>query len=610
NKPEQVQYRYRMLGIQKQWTYTENRSATFANLDPGEYTFEVQASTDENTWPQQTESFGFSIKTPLWASWWAYLCYTLIVLGIGYYFLQSFLTRQKLKTQLRLEHLEVEKVQELSNLKSKFFANVSHEFRTPLTLIQGPVNDMLQDQHEPALKENLQLVQNNTQRLQRLINQLLDYAKVSENHLSSAPTEVDVFSHIRAVIGAFDSWAKEKDIQLHFAISRKHITALLDIDALESILNNLVSNAIKYSSAGETVWVHAQTGETNNTLQLFVKDTGKGLSLDEKELVFQRFYRTDDTSEGTGIGLSLTKELVDGMGGKIHVKDNHPKGSVFEVSIPLVLVQESAEPIKLEPVASDSSLLSLAEESTILLVEDHHELQQYIQKMMQPYGKVVVAKNGMEALQIAVKTVPDLIISDFMMPLMDGGELCRSIRKDPVVSHIPFIMLTAKATEEDKILGLRDGATDYIFKPFDKQELTLKVANLLRQRKRLQEKLKHEVLHEQSSKDSDSQDARFLRKFKDLVLQYLDKSDLTVDFLSQHMGMSRVQLYRKLVALTGVPASDFIRNIRLQKSAKLIKNNWGNISEVAYEVGFNNLSYFTKCFKETFGMTPSQFAKS
>ncbi len=211
---------------------------------------------------------------------------------------------------------------------------------------------------------------------------------------------------------------------------------------------------------------------------------------------------------------------------------------------------------------------------------------------------------------MAVKTVPDLIISDFMMPLMDGGELCRNIRKDPVVSHIPFIMLTAKATEEDKILGLRDGATDYIFKPFDKQELTLKVANLLGQRKRLQEKLKHELFHEQSPGLSDSQDARFLKKFKDLVLQYLDKSDLTVDFLSQHMGMSRVQLYRKLMALTGVPASDFIRNIRLQKSAKLIKNNWGNISEVAYEVGFNNLSYFTKCFKETFGMTPSQFAKS
>ncbi|MEM8763987.1 MAG: ATP-binding protein [Bacteroidota bacterium] len=610
NKPEQVQYRYRMLGIQKQWTYTENRSATFANLDPGEYTFEVQASTDENTWPQQTASFGFYIKTPLWASWWAYLSYTLIVLGIMYYFLRSFLTRQKLKTQLRLEHLEVEKVQELSNLKSKFFANVSHEFRTPLTLIQGPVNDLLQNQHEPAVKENLKLVQNNTQRLQRLINQLLDYAKVSENRLSSAPTEVDVFAHIRAVIGAFDSWAKEKDIQLHFTISIKHITALLDIDALESILNNLVSNAIKYSAAGESVWVQAQTNETNSTLQLCVKDTGKGLSKEEKELVFQRFYRTDENLEGTGIGLSLTKELVDGMGGEIQVKDNHPKGSVFEVSIPLVLVQESAKPPQVESNTMHLPFGTLQEEHTILLVEDHQELQQYIQKMMQPYGHVIVAKNGMEALQIAVQTVPDLIISDFMMPLMDGGELCRNVRKDAVVSHIPFIMLTAKATEEDKILGLRDGATDYIFKPFDKQELTLKVANLLRQRKRLQEKLKHELFHEQSSKVADSQDARFLEKFKDLVLQYLDKSDLTVDFLSRHMGMSRVQLYRKLMALTGVPASDFIRNIRLQKSAKLIKNNWGNISEIAYEVGFNNLSYFTKCFKETFGMTPSQFAKS
>ncbi|MEO0507423.1 MAG: response regulator [Bacteroidota bacterium] len=608
--PEQVQYRYRMLGIQKQWTYTENRSATFANLDPGDYIFEVQASTNENSWSRQTASFSFHIKTPLWASWWAYLCYTLIILGIGYYFLQSFLTRQKLKTQLRLEHLEVEKVKELSDLKSRFFANVSHEFRTPLTLIQGPVNDMLQDQHDPSVKENLQLVQNNTQRLQRLINQLLDYAKVSENRLSSIPTEVDVFSHIRALIGAFDSWAKEKDIQLNSDISSKHITALLDIDALESILNNLLSNALKYSAAGETVWILAETDETNNTLKLCVKDTGKGLSPEEKELVFQRFYRTDETPEGTGIGLSLTKELVDGMGGDIQVKDNHPKGSVFEVSIPLVQIQESVKPLPVESMAIDLPTGTLKEEHTILLVEDHQELQRYIQKMMRPYGKVVVAKNGKEALQMAVKTVPDLIISDFMMPLMDGGELCRNIRKDPVVSHIPFIMLTAKATEEDKILGLRDGATDYIFKPFDKQELTLKVANLLGQRKRLQEKLKHELFHEQSPGLSDSQDARFLKKFKDLVLQYLDKSDLTVDFLSQHMGMSRVQLYRKLMALTGVPASDFIRNIRLQKSAKLIKNNWGNISEVAYEVGFNNLSYFTKCFKETFGMTPSQFAKS
>ncbi|WP_435624860.1 hybrid sensor histidine kinase/response regulator transcription factor [Flagellimonas sp.] len=616
--PSNIKYSYRLKGLDDTWTISEERSTTYNNLPSGEYTFEVKASTNSNVWPENAAIFSFSVNPPIWRTWWAFLLYFLLLVGLALYIIRTFLMRQKLKSQLQFEQMEVEKVQELSDLKSRFFANVSHEFRTPLTLIKGPVTDLLEKNSNQEESRKLRLIKKNVKRLQQLIEQLLDYSKIVENKLPVKRVKRDIFSFARAVSSSFESLAESKAIRYTINIPEQSQLALFDDEKLETILNNIISNAVKFTESGGIVHVMAKIDSPNPLESVFlleVADSGQGLSSEEKERIFERFYRLEDKVEGTGIGLSLTRELVNMLEGRITVLDNKPKGSVFRVELPISLIDETASEVredKTQQFALENESIKLEDgnKQSILLVEDNLELREYISEMLEPYGLVLKADNGASGLALASQEVPDIIISDFMMPGMNGGELCRKIRQNEITSHIPFIMLTAKATDEDKIMGLEVGATDYIFKPFDKKELILKVSNIMEQRQQLQKQLQSRMFEKKDITLVDSQQNRFLNKFRELIMENLDKSDLNVNFLSAQMGVSRVQLYRKLMAITGMPTSDFIRNLRIQQAAELLKKDWGNVSEVAYQVGFNNLSYFTKCFKEVYGTTPSQFNKS
>ena len=609
--PQKVIYSYRLDGLDEHWITTEERSATFANLSPGSYTFNVKASLGEGAASVQPTTFAFIINPPIWATWWAYLIYSLILIWLAYYLVHAFIARERLKTQLHIEHIEVEKIREMSKLRSQFFANVSHEFRTPLTLISGPVKSLMEKVPDPSSQKHLQLIANNTKKLQQLINQLLDYSKITAKGLPLKREELDVFAFLRAISSAFVSMAQSKNILYHVAIPIATQTALIDTNKVETILNNLLSNALKFTDNGGTVIVTAVTlikDEHNAVLRISVSDTGIGLSKEDKKLVFDRFYRTVPEVEGIGIGLALTKEMVALLGGTIRVEDNNPKGAVFVVELPVELVRNKASGTANPLINEEEIDENETEGQSILLVEDNVELQEYIRAMLLPYGRVIQAVNGVAALALATRDVPDLIISDYMMPGMDGGELCRQLRLQEVTSHIPFIMLTAKATDEDKIAGLAVGATDYIFKPFDSAELILKVKNILSERKKLQDQLQLQLFSNGQPQQLASQDDRFLQRFKDLVLEHSNRSDLSVQFLSDEIGMSRVQLYRKIMAITGMSPSDLIRNFRLQRAADLLGRNWGNVSEIAYEVGFNNLSYFSKSFKAIYKLTPSQYA--
>ncbi|MEM9361054.1 MAG: two-component regulator propeller domain-containing protein [Bacteroidota bacterium] len=616
--PNTVQYAYRLRGLEDTWTVSQERSTTYNNLPSGNYTFEVKASINPNTWPDEAAIFSFNVKPAIWRTWWAFLLYFLLLAGLGFYIIRTFLTRQKLKSQLHFEQMEVEKVQEMSDLKSRFFANVSHEFRTPLTLIKGPVNDLLERKTGQEESGKLKLIQKNVKRLQHLIEQLLDYSRIVEDKLPVKKVKRDIFSFVRAVSSSFESLAESKIITFNINVPKQARLALFDEEKLETILNNIISNAVKFTESGETVDVMAKIEHSNTPktiLLIEVSDTGQGLSNEEKRRIFERFYRLENQVEGTGIGLSLTKELVNILEGKITVLDNKPRGSVFKIELPLRLVGETAVEVKDDSIRQfsiedDALKMENEDRQSILLVEDNLELQEYICEMLEPYGQVLKAKDGFSAFTLASREIPDIIISDYMMPGMNGGQLCKKIRQNEITSHIPFIMLTAKATEEDKIIGLEVGATDYIFKPFDKKELVLKVSNIIEQRLRLQKQLQSRLFEKEDMAHADSQQNRFLSKFRKLIIENLDKSDLNVNFLSAKMGISRVQLYRKLMAITGMPASDFIRNLRIQQAAELLKKDWGNVSEVAYRVGFNNLSYFTKCFKEVYRVTPSQFNRS
>lgn len=620
--PSKVKYAYQMEGLSDQWIYSDDRTTTFTNLDPGGYTFRVKATNNDGIWNETPIAVSLEINPPFWATWWAYLIYFLLLILMAYLIIRVFVVRERLKASLRLEHMEVEKMQEVNEMKSRFFANISHEFRTPLTLITGPANDLLE---QPTInnlkaKKSLRIIQRNSQRLKRLINQLLDFSKLEASKLTVHKKEQELFGFLRAIGSSFSSLAEKKEISYTVDVPITTAVVLIDDEKIEMVVYNLISNALKFTSTGGNVTVKARIDESNPRPQLIigVEDTGPGIDDREKNKVFDRFYRSDEKhAGGTGIGLALTKELVELMDGSIKVEGEKGKGSIFEVELPIEMVRHEKMVDDLNWTTTNSRVLENKEEitpkksdlNTILLVEDNEDLRNYIGDILRAECHLIKAVDGEQGLNIASKEIPDLIISDLMMPKMEGDELCRRIKSDEKTSHIPFIMLTAKASNEDKLAGLSHGANDYLTKPFDRRELRLKVKNILNQRESLQKKLQRDLLAYPQPEIISSQEDRFIFKLRELIMNNLGESKLNVNFLSSEMGLSRVQLYRKVRALIGLSTSDFIRKMRVHKAAELIKGKWGSISEIAYEVGFNNLSYFTKCFKETYGETPSYYSK-
>jgi signal transduction histidine kinase/ligand-binding sensor domain-containing protein/DNA-binding response OmpR family regulator len=669
-------YAYLLEGAQDQWVNIGNqRQVTFSSLPPGHYTLRVKGSNNDQVWNEQGAALKIIVHPAWWRTWWAYSLYALLALMFLYGIRRYEMNLQQLRHNLELEHVQTEKEQmradklkELDHLKSQFFANISHEFRTPLTLILGPLEEMIAQSENEKQQAGFQRIRRNARRLQRLINQLLDLSKLESGKMALYAEPLDVVQLTRFIAMAFESLAHLQGIQLNLELPETPIKVYLDRDKYEKIIANLLSNALKFTPEGGEVQVIVahKTWEdrdktasiperkTGSTLPGFVEglkgveirvtDTGSGIHSEQLPHVFDRFYQADNSHtrphEGTGIGLALTKELVELHGGKIRVNSEEGKGTTFTVWLPLDnahLVddkmmeignwhQETESSISDEHIAnfeihatdaeqpiSDKNAKQLKTKPTanevILIVEDNADMRQYMRGHLENNYRIMEAENGVQGLKTAQQHSPGLIISDVMMPEMDGFALCKKLKTDARTSHIPVILLTARASGDSKIEGLETGADDYLTKPFDARELLVRVKNLIAQRRRLQERFRQEVLIQPSEVTATSMDEEFLGKAMAAVEAHIDDPSFDTDQLAGEVGVSRRHLNRKLRALTGQSAREFIRTIRLKRAAQLLQQAAGSVTEIAYDVGFQSLAYFAKTFRKHFGVSPSEFKK-
>ncbi|MGH1366457.1 MAG: two-component regulator propeller domain-containing protein [Calditrichia bacterium] len=637
SRRDAIQYAYMLEGFHGGWIYSGNENtATFTNLSPGEYVFRVKGSNSDGVWNELGDSMKILILTPWWKTGWAYTLWLLLGLAAAYLLWRTLTQRLILNNRLAMQSFEAEKLKELDSLKSRFFANISHEFRTPLTLILGPIDSLISNQEDSASREQLSIMKRNAFRLQQLINQLLDLSRIESQKMTLQIQPGDLVRFLSGLIMSFASFAEQKKIQLIVDIPTSvEKECYFDPDKLEKIISNLLSNAFKFTPELGTITVRGafeQKSSNNTVFQLVVSDSGIGIAPEELEVIFERFQQVDSSSkrayEGSGIGLALVKEMVELHGGHISVKSAPGDGATFRVNLPvsreafpedaIVASPAATEPLHLqqdvnllkpanEPIAqtiTDKSSMPL-----ILLVDDHLDVRTFIRRQLEADYRLIEASNGLNALEKSFNAVPDLIISDVMMPEMDGYELCEKLKTDERTSHIPVILLTARAGEEDKLTGLETGADDYLTKPFNSQELLTRVRNLIASREKLREHFLQDWLKRGEQLPVSSTEAEFLKKLRSTLDAHLTDEHLGVDKLANLLGLGKRQLQRKISALTNETASSLIRIARLEKAKHLLENNAGSVSEVAYDVGFSHLSYFARCFRERFGVSPSDVRK-
>jgi signal transduction histidine kinase/ligand-binding sensor domain-containing protein/DNA-binding response OmpR family regulator len=667
--PSKNQYAYMMENFDNDWRAAgTNRTATYTNLDPGEYIFRVKGSNNDGAWNEKGIALKITITPPWWQTWWAYTLYALFIASTLYVFRRYEMNRQRLKHQVEIErlqaekdHLETTKLQELDRLKSRFFANISHEFRTPLTLIMGQIDGLLERFPDMPFKGNLEMAFRNAQQLLRLINQLLDLSKLEAGGMELRAVHGNVVPLLKNLTHAFESLALKKRITLRFQTTAEEIKLYHEPDKIEKIMHNLLSNAFKFTPEGGKISVQLSVASdqlsvaskqlrhkqlftdhrslnTGNWLLITVRDSGIGIPQEHLPHVFDRFYQVDSSTthehEGTGIGLALTKELVELHGGEISVTSEEGFGTTFVVRLPFsvssdqfsvtsgqsaVISDQSPVISDQLPVNSDQSLATSNEQPTtnnqrpatsneevVLIVEDNADLRSYLREHLEERFQIAEAADGEAGLVRALELIPDLVITDIMMPKLDGYALSKKLRSDEKTSHIPIIMLTARAEEADKIAGLEIGVDDYLTKPFSPNELRVRVRNLIALRKKLRERFSQTTLIKPSEVTVASVDQKFLERLKEIVEANMEEEGFDVQKLSAKAGMSERQLERKLKALIDQTPNQFIRSMRLQRAKQLLEQNAGTVSEIAFRLGFNNLSHFSKNFREAFGVLPSE----
>jgi len=629
SNPDQNRYRYQLIchntfqaDTEMPWQdLGEKHSVQFANLQPGDYTFRVLGSHNDGVWSQTPDEFRFVIRPPWWAGWWALLLYLVAIAALVVLFYRYQLRR-------RLEYQETRRLRELDNFKSRFFTNITHEFRTPLTVILGVSEQWLKDEPDAPKRSKIELIKRNGENLLRLINQIMDLAKLESSSLKINYVHGDVSAYLRYIVESLHSFANAQNVMLRMEIPGSQGQIMMDYDPerLLQIVYNLLSNAIKFTPSGGQVILTALPSDTE--LQLSVADTGVGISPEELPFIFDRFYQANNLEKakagGTGIGLALTKELVKAMGGEISVKSELGKGTVFTVQLPVnhkaahtavrgLKNGNTVSAYSFAPQITQSPVQHPPGVSQILLIEDNPDVVEYLVACLQKNYTLDFAYNGRAGIEKALETIPDLIISDVMMPEKDGFEVCETLKNDERTSHIPIVLLTAKAGVENRIAGLRRGADAYLSKPFHQEELIVTLANLLEMRRKLQTRYltanfvadgQPENRYFQADKTTDIEDA-FLQKIVAQLEQHLDDPDFGVPQLSRKMGLSQSQLYRKIKALTGLSTAAFIRRVRLQKGKLLLESTGLTMAEIAYQVGFSTPNYFSDAFFEEFGTRPN-----
>ncbi len=635
--PAKNRYRYRLTGIDQDWVEAgTNRFANYAQLPPGNYGLEVMGSADGAVWSKSV-ALQIRVHPPFYRTWWAYLVYLTALVLIGWQWYRFQTQRLLLRQQLVFEQQEANRLTELDALKTQFFTNISHEFRTPLTLILGPLADL--KKRLPA-EPLLTLMERNAHRLLNLINQLLDLSKLEAGRLTSEPEPGDMAAFFRTVASSFGSLADSRGIRFSFEQEPTTYPAQFDRDKVEKIATNLLANAFKFTPAGNAVRMAvAYLNQTDSqVVSLTVQDTGIGIAADKLDQIFNRFYQgfvpTTNTNgsanrnyEGTGIGLALVKELVTVLNGSISVTSTEGQGSTFVVTLPLtkttVIVPARVATVSPVPVfarvteeqpqhGSGLARQTPAEtpENSLLIIDDNADIQAYIRSIFEADYHILEAVDGLDGLEQATASTPNIIICDLMMPRLDGFGFCRALKTQPATSHIPVVMLTAKATVEDRVEGFGLGADDYLTKPFNRDELRARVQNLVEKQARLRHYFSNLTTNvptdARPEKEPVAEDA-FVQKAIAVAEQHLPNAGFTVEQFSQQMNMSQSQLVRKLKALTNQTAVEFVRNRRLVRAAELLRQGDDTVSEVAYRVGFESLSYFTRVFHDKFGVIPSAY---
>ncbi|MFN8358222.1 MAG: two-component regulator propeller domain-containing protein [Spirosomataceae bacterium] len=622
-------YAYKLEGFPEDWNYVgTQRSATYTNLDPGVYEFKVKAANADGVWNEQPTTMRIVVLPPWYRTWWAYSGYMMAILALLWTLRRIIQMREGYKTEVRIREIETEKMRELDRLKTSFFTNVSHEFRTPVTLIISPLEKMIAEGSQWTQKQlnQLRLMHRNAQRVLRLINQLLDISKLESGSLQLAISKQDFVWQLERIVHSFDDLAEQYQINLQLHVNQASQLGYFDADAIEKIVYNLLSNAFKFTPERGSITVTCQL--TPQQAILTVQDTGIGMSTEHLAHVFDRFYQVNSQKvrgiSGTGIGLALTKELITLHRGTISVESCQYQGTTFRIQLPIAKEAFPKAWIQEKDVAD--SPLELITEFTptqetpeaenpydkklplILVVEDNDELRDYLCENLVANYQVRQASDGKQGLEKALEVIPDLIISDLSMPEMDGMSLCEAIKTNEKTSHIPFILLTAHHNQEARLAGLNVGADDYITKPFNINLLEARVKNLVLSRKKLRENFSRNVYLKPSDISLMPADEAFLAKVIGIIESRLADSQFDVEQLESALSMSKMQLYRKLKSLTDLSGNDFIRQIRLKRAAQLLSQSDLTVAEIAYQVGFNDPAYFTRSFKKLFGKSPTEYA--
>jgi signal transduction histidine kinase/ligand-binding sensor domain-containing protein/DNA-binding response OmpR family regulator len=643
--PQKDHYAYRLLGYNQDWVRPGpgQRTANFANLPPGHYTLEVKADNGEGKWSRQPATMHFNVLAPWYKTWWAYLLYGLAALGAVALYRRVEMTQQGLRNKLALEHFQVEKEKELTNLKLGFFTNVSHELRTPLTLILGPMEELIAARGPvDNLRDKVVLMHKQTRKLFDLVNQLLDFRKVESGNVPLRASYGNAVRFLTEAFSIFQQKATERRIDYFLDVPAEPIGLYFDRSKLEIIVTNLLANAFKYTPEGGRVALAATVvgnpgsdavfsgGQlTGNYLEISVLDTGTGIKADELAHIFDPYYQASHTDTlrmtGTGIGLSLVKQFVERHGGIVSVESKVGAGTTFRLRLPFGqahllpsdLLPETEQPEAQDlakQLLQDSLTLSnepvtLSSRPRLLVVEDNDEVCQYLQQLFSLDYEVLTAADGLEGWNAVLTHTPALVISDVMMPRSDGLELCRRLKQDPRTAHIPVLLLTARTAALHEVEGFDIGADDYVSKPFNPLVLQAKVAALLRNRLQLREYYQRQILLEPTEIVIADADRTFLEQAMHIVEQHLTDPAFSVLVLADALCMSQSVMYRRIKSITGQTTVEFIRDVRMKRAAQLLAQPQMRVAEVAFQVGVENVKYFRKTFQKIYGVAPSEYAR-
>ena len=641
SNPEKNQYKYILEGFDEKWQYSkgnERRFASYTNVPPGDYIFKVYGSNSIGIWTDEPKEISVVINKPWYLTTLAIFLFSVLTFVVIYSFVKIRLNQIRLKSKLDIESAVHENSEEMNKMKLQFFTNISHELRTPLTLIVGPLSQIMNGQaNTKDIPKLNSIMYKNSNRLLKLINQLLDFRKAESGNLNLIVQNDELVSFVGEVFAAFEDIALEKEIKFLFLSPKNELDAWFDNDKIEKILYNLLSNAFKFTPKGKSITVSLEKETINNEDYAIIKviDFGIGIPKDELVSIFDRFYQTrkenNAINEGSGLGLAYIKHLVEIHKGKINIQSEFHKGTTCTVTIPISKTAYSNNSIiELQPQKYDfkytkigvdvikenqllpkKSIKSVKEHSKetplLLIVEDNRELQDYLVTFFSYDYRILTANNGKEGLEQAIKNIPSIIISDLMMPEMNGIEMCKKLKTDINTSHIPILILTAKAGLENEKEGLETGADEFILKPFNIEVLKLRLDNILRTKQQWFQKFRTNSNSKTWKELSNKLDQKFIEKSINIIKKNFDSTEFSVEKFALEIGMSRSALFLKLKSITGQSTSEFIRTIRLNKAAKLIESGKYSITEIIYMVGFSDPKYFRTCFKKHFDCTPSSY---